>query len=266
MKNMVASLVDRLGDRKLADAGVIPWSSPVLSFGDVTRAGVATLGLNPSNREFVDGDGNELDGPHRRFHTLTSLGLDSWSQARPRHFDLIAHSCSNYFAVNPYDLWFKRLDGLLRDLHVSYYSSLFSACHLDLVPFATSDKWTDLTRQQRQALLDGAGDMLGTLVRDSNIRVLILNGSAVVRQFEGASSVELEATPMPDWTLRRQAGPDVKGVAYRGTVRAIAGTRLRREITVLGYNHNIQSSFGVTTRVIAAIRRWLGMSIRDNRP
>jgi hypothetical protein len=266
MKRLVSSLLNRLDDEDLADAGVIPWSSPVLSFGDATRARVATLGLNPSNREFVDDDGNELDGERRRFHTLTSLGLESWSDAKPRHVDLIADACRDYFAVNPYDLWFRRLDRLLEDLQVSYYSSLFGACHLDLVPFATADKWTDLTRQQRQALLDGAGDVLGTLVRDSNIEVLILNGSAVVQQFERAASVRLDATTMTNWTLRRQAGPDVKGVAYTGHVKTIAGTRLRHEIRVLGYNHNIQSSFGVSTRVTTSIRRWLGESVKRRRP
>ncbi|HEU4689889.1 MAG TPA: hypothetical protein VFS23_16065 [Vicinamibacterales bacterium] len=261
----MSTLLSRLNDRDLADAGVIPWSSPVVSFGDATKARVATLGLNPSNREFVDGEGNELDGAHRRFHTLTSLGLDSWAEAKPRHLDLIADSCRGYFAANPYDVWFKRLDRLLDDLHVSYYSSLFAACHLDLVPFATADKWTDLTRQQRQALLDGAGDVLGALVRSSDIEVLILNGSAVVQQFERVASIQLDATTMVDWTLRRQAGPDVKGVAYRGLVETIAGTRLRREVVVLGYNHNIQSSFGVTTRVMCAIRRWLGESVKGMR-
>jgi hypothetical protein len=60
MKSLVSSLLSRLGDGHLAEAGVIPWSSPVLSLGDVTMARVATLGLNPSNREFVDGDGKEL--------------------------------------------------------------------------------------------------------------------------------------------------------------------------------------------------------------
>ena len=142
------------------------------------RARVATLGLNPSNREFVDCAGNELDGASRRFHTLSSLGLDAWRDVQPRHLALIAESCRCYFAVNPYDTWFKRLDNLLLDLNVWYYSTLFSACHLDLVPFATAEKWTALSRAQRQTLLDGTGDVLGALLRDSEIQVLILNGSS----------------------------------------------------------------------------------------
>src|SRR5262245_26916409 len=113
MNTLVSALLKRLDEESLTDCGVIPWSSPVLSFGDLAGARVATLGLNPSNREFVDGDGNELDGRARRFHTLKSLGLASWSDARPRDLALIAESFRSYFAVNPYDTWFKRLDNLL---------------------------------------------------------------------------------------------------------------------------------------------------------
>src|SRR3990172_6519887 len=143
MNSLVSTLLRRLDDKSLIGTGVIPWSSPVLSFGDLSTARVATLGLNPSNREFVDGDGKELDGASRRFHTLTSLGLSAWSDAKPRHLSLIAESCSDYFATNPYDTWFKRLDRVIAGLKVSYYSSLFGACHLDLVPYATAEKWTD---------------------------------------------------------------------------------------------------------------------------
>ena len=72
-------------------------------------AQVATVGINPSNLEFMDEAGNELQGAARRFHTLTSLGLQSWGEADSRHLETIAHSCSAYFDRNPYDRWFKRL-------------------------------------------------------------------------------------------------------------------------------------------------------------
>jgi hypothetical protein len=264
MHGLISTLVKRLDDPELVDAGVIPWSSPVVSFGDVAAARVATLGLNPSNREFVDSAGKELDGPSRRFHTLGSLGLDTWRDAQPYHLSLIAESCRWYFAVNPYDTWFKRLDNLLADLNVSYYSTLFTACHLDLVPFATAEKWTALSRSQRLKLLDGTGDILGALIRDSEIQVLILNGSSVVEHFERVTSIELARTTVPEWTLRRDEGSGVKGMAYTGVVRAVGGTPLRREVRVLGYNHNIQSSFGVTTRVMAAIRRWIAAAAPES--
>ena len=54
MNATLSALIKRQGQRGLFEAAVIPWSCPVLSFGDVSNAKVATLGLNPSNREFVD--------------------------------------------------------------------------------------------------------------------------------------------------------------------------------------------------------------------
>jgi hypothetical protein len=227
---------------------------------------VATLGLNPSNKEFVDDDGKELDGPFRRFHTLTSLGLSTWSDAQSRHLSLIGESCRRYFATNPYDTWFKRLDKVIAGLDVSYYSTLFCACHLDLVPYATAEKWTDLTRQQRLKLLVSAGDTLGILLRESPVEVLILNGNSVVEHFQKVASIQLQRTIMPDWTLRRDAGHGVAGIGYSGIVRVVGGTRLRREVQVLGFNHNIQSSFGVTTQVTEAIRHWIADTVAASIP
>ena len=47
-------LVRRLDGPHLSELKVIPWAAPILLFGNLYQARVATLGLNPSNREFVD--------------------------------------------------------------------------------------------------------------------------------------------------------------------------------------------------------------------
>src|SRR6266849_5010343 len=144
MNTMLSKLVERLGDSTLSEANVIPWSSPVPSFGDVSRSRVATLGLNPSNREFVDALGNELDGPLRRFHTLRSLRLARWSDVSVPQLRLILDSCRAYFFRNPYHTWFGRLDHLISGTRASFYDRAATACHLDLVPYATSCKWIEL--------------------------------------------------------------------------------------------------------------------------
>jgi hypothetical protein len=134
----LTTLIDRLDSSAVSATKVIRWGCPVPSFGDLSTARVATLGLNPSNREFVDGLGNELQGALRRFHTLRSLGLKSWSDVDARHLRLILESCRTYFLVNPYDRWFKRLDQIVSGTNVSYYSTSSGACHLDLIPYATA--------------------------------------------------------------------------------------------------------------------------------
>lgn len=257
MNATLSKLVERLEERSLLSAGVIPWSCPVPAFGDPELSSIATLGLNPSNREFVDENGAELEGDERRFETLRSLGLRRWSEASRSHLIKIAHSCKSYFSANPYDTWFRRLDYLLTGTEASYYGMLSGACHLDLIPYATAAKWGDLTGKQRTVLLDYSGDALGMLLRESNVKLIVLNGRSVVDLFETVTSARLNTQPMAKWSLPRKASPGVAGIAYSGIVTSIAGISLGRDIRVVGFNHNIQSSFGVTRMVTSAIREWL---------
>lgn len=204
----------------------------------------------------------ELRGAERRFHTLQSLALDSWLEADARHLSMILDSCRTYFQTNPYDRWFRKLDEVVAGANASFYDESASACHLDLVPYATAEKWTGLRSRERDTLLSITGDTLGQLLRDSQIRVLILNGMSVVRGFEQLAGVQLSSEEVPAWTLPRRRGSGVRGIAFAGRVDRIASTRLNHRLLVLGYNHNLQSSFGVTSRVVHEIRAWIGVKCK----
>lgn len=257
----LSALIKRFNEVGFSKARVIPWSCPVPSFGDLFRAKVATIGLNPSNREFVDRSGSELVGAARRFHTLGSLGLSCWSDAKPRHAELIWDSCRTYFSRNPYDAWFRQLDHLIGETSASYYEASEGACHLDLIPYATACKWTGLSHRQRAFLFSIAGDTLGVLLRDSSVRLLVLNGRSVVVNFEKVAGVGLDKQVMKRWELRRSSQPNVAGIAYRGTISHFSGVPLRRKLLVIGFNHNIQSSFGVSREIRASIRSWIGRTV-----
>jgi len=256
---ILAILLDRLDRAASADTKVIPWACPVPSFGDLSRSGVATLGLNPSNREFVDLFGNELQGVSRRFPTLKSLGLGSWSEADARHLRLIVDSCRAYFGGNPYDRWFRRLHRVLAGTNTSYYGVNNKACHLDLIPYATECKWNTLSNRQRSSLLEIAGDTLGLLLQDAPVQFLILNGKGVVTQFQKLTGICLEEEPMPNWSL----STGVSGFAYRGVVDTLSGIRLAHSLLVLGFNHNIQGSRGVTGSVISSISGWIAGAVNE---
>jgi hypothetical protein len=92
---------------------------------------------------------------------------------------------------------------------------------------------------------------------------LILNGSAVVENFQDISDVRFQKQAMRNWALRRRSNPAVNGFAFRGLVRDILGIDLERELLVLGFNHNIQSSFGMTTEVTTAIRHWIAEAAEE---
>jgi hypothetical protein len=262
LRAALSVLLDRMENSALTLAHVIPWAAPVPAFGDPAQARVATVGLNPSNREFVSADGQELHGHSRRFQTLSSLGLARWSEANAIHIDLIEKSCRTYFSTNPYDAWFRSLDRILSGVGISYYSGA-TACHLDLIPFATASKWTLLNALQRSALLSFAGETLGLLIRDSLVEVVVLNGSSVVKKFQEISGARLDETRMREWSLSRRQQSALSGFAYSGKVRQILGIPLGRKILVLGYNHNLQSSFGITTEVRAAIGEWIAREARE---
>ena len=260
---VVTSLIDQLADGAVLENEVIPWSCPVPVFGYLPGALLATIGINPSNREFVDRVGEELSGQCRRFHTLDSLGLKTWEDADTRHLEEILESYLAYFNWNPYHIWFDKLEHILNGANASYYDSRIGACHIDLVPYATSRKWGELTGRQRSLLLEATGHALGAILRDSPMEILILNGMSVVKTFESISNWHIQPEEMPAWSLPRSSGSTVPGIAYTGFADYVAGVGLGRRVKVLGFNHNLQSSFGMTTEVVSSIRQWVAQNVRE---
>ena len=116
-----ATVLDRLIE--LDGSEVLKWACPVPYFGCLETARAATVGINPSPREFVDEDGCELQGAKRRLPTLRSLGLRDWYEADWGHLRAILASCDAYFEQRPYDRWFRVLDALLAPLGARRASS-----------------------------------------------------------------------------------------------------------------------------------------------
>ena len=254
----VKDLIELLTKDKLETLGVIPWASPVPCFGRLATAQIATLGLNPSNLEFVDSNGSELIEVNRRLHTLKSLELSSWEHANFKSAKLIAESCKNYFEKNPYRRWFNQLDFLFSLTGCSYFSPSNGACHLDLVPFATSEKWSEIEPHKLDKLKSIGASTLTSLLGESSIRLLILNGALVVAQFQSLFGYMLNKFDAPRWSLPRKNGKHIQGVAYdgRNTITLTDGSN--RDIRVIGFNHNIQSSYGISNGVRTCIREWVG--------
>jgi hypothetical protein len=252
----MTTFVDRLDRMQTQPGSLLSWGCPVPFFGDLSSARFATVGINPSNREFMDVRGRELQGDQRRLPTLRSLGLTRWGEANALHLREILEACALYFHRNPYDRWFGVLEHVFEPSGLSFYGRNPSACHIDLVPFATRTKWTLLPGDERRRLLASTSDALGLLLRDSNVEVLMLNGRSVVDHFELLTNVQLDCSAMESWNLRRGDSPTVRGFAYAGIVHQVGGVPLRRRLRVYGYNHNLQSSFGISRRVVSSIGRW----------
>ncbi len=248
-KNITKMLVDALYNSTLANTGVILDGSPIPAFGNISTAQVATLGLNPSNNEFFDDNGNELEGDERRFHTKKSLQINDWSDLNDQKLDLIMETCNSYFLRKPYDRWFRPLDNLLLKSGFSFYGVNGNACHLDLVPFATYEKWSALNVKEKKLLLSRTSSSLGAIIKNSTIGLLILNGRTIVEQLKFISDLELNETCVESLSLKRKTGKNIHGYEYTGKLTHISGIDIGRTIYIYGFNHNIQSSFGVTNKV-----------------
>lgn len=254
------SLIRRLlhvHDRDAHRLGIIPWSSPVPAFGDFRKSKLATLGINPSNREFTCVANRELEGPSRRFPTLRSLGLERWAAAGPREQEAIITSCLAYFSGTPYNAWFGKLDSIIKGTGYSFYRTEAPACHLDLVPWATSKKWSYLDPANRRRLLMQGAPFLAEIINSSSIRVIVLNGRTVVNGLLGIAEHEGQFQRIKEWQLPRNSTSGVMGYAFEGVLYSIGGVALKNRIYYFGYNHNLQSSFGVTRAVQASIGNWI---------
>lgn len=263
MQKTLQILLRHLENTSLRSTNVIPWSCPVPVFGDLSSSVVATLGLNPSNREFLNIDGTELNEEQRRLHTLNSLGLGHWSDANENHINLIIETCRSYFNNNPYNTWFKSLDTLISGTQTSYYHNSNKACHFDLIPYATTCKWTDLTSKQRYDLLEISSETLGLLLIESSVQFMILNGASVVESLQAISGEVFNKVEIAEWELPRKKSPRVRGYAYSGTIDKLSGIKLNRKIKILGFNHNIQSSFGVTSQIKNSIKNWITNQVKE---
>jgi hypothetical protein len=257
MYGAMTALLEMLEAHQSAGLGVINWGCPVPFFGHIESARLATVGINPSNREFVGTNGCELAGHDRRFPTLGSLGLSSWSQADFVALRAILLACREYFERNPYDGWFGSLQRIIEPTGHSYYAPRSDACHLDVVPWATADKWGTLSASSRRQLAERAAQALADLIACSPLTMLVLNGKEVISHFETLAGRQLHARWMSAWDLPRRSSRAVPGLAYYDRISSIAGIPLDREVLVVGYNHNLQSSFGVTTAVRDSISQWI---------
>jgi len=221
-----------------ADCGVLLGSTPVVAFGDVRRARVATLGLNPSRIEFEQ-RGVELDGPLRRFETLQSLGVERLEDAPEAIVSRVWQRSNSYFHGNPYG-WFDRLEEVMNLVGASYFAD--SACHLDLSQWATDPTWNRLPNEARERLVSDDAGFLLTQLRLEPIVLLLLNGRAVINALRSSLNGQLEAAgELTD-----------RSVTTKLFVGGIGSTQ------VIGWSTNLQSSFGVTKDLRAKLARRVG--------
>ena len=240
-------VVERIRAELPQGVPVVRGSTPVVSFGDARAATVATLGLNPSRAEFLGPRGDELKGTQRRLATLSSLGVPDLATAPLEVVAQVFEECNCYFERAPYRDWFDKLEAVLNTVEASYYDG--SACHLDLAQWATDPVWGKMPKEARKALLDRDGSFLIDQLENERIRLLLLNGTGVIRGFQRVSNTRMQ-----------EITPPVPG--NRHPTRMFMG-QTRTGIRTIGWSTNLQSSWGVTAELRAAVTKRVGELARD---
>ena len=125
-----------------------PWlispSAPVLFFGDYTAyqkspLRIATVGLNPSWREFPVGS-----------------SFSRFSGADSAHIPRYLTSLERYFRTNPYKQWFNSYENVLCGLDASYYREKpNTVLHTDIGSvLPTKPTWRDLGHNDQKSIAD----------------------------------------------------------------------------------------------------------------
>lgn len=245
------SYVARMVRRKPpGSADVVPGSTPVVAFGDPARSRAATLGINPSRNEFLDSQGRLLDGSQRRLATLRSLGATRLDELTDAQVAEVVADCAAYFSRNPYRRWFDPLDQLLRTgLDASYYDG--TACHLDLVQWATDPVWGQIDDEQVRKVLteDGVPHLAEQLAANPGISVVLCNGRRVIDQVRAARLADL-----------RDAGAISSGAV---TCRLYAGSGANGAGLWLAWSANLQSSRGVSSELKRDLADWISLAHRE---
>jgi hypothetical protein len=198
---------------------VLPGSLPIVSFGDPDAASVATLSLNPSWIEFERPRGGWLHGSDRRVASLVSIGVTD-----PRNLDdeqvasVVCERNGYFMGPNWYKAWFHWLETMLcRSGAGSYLNG--SACHLDLVQWATKPAQGELDPAVWDRLVADDHEFLHWQLQTSDVSVVLMNGASVVRWVERAGL--LRAIDCDQLRYRTKSGSARAMPLYRGVADGV---------------------------------------------
>ena len=241
-------IVERLRQPIPERMSVIPKSLPVISFGDAFSARVATIALNPSWREFWDKGQVWREGSKLRLESLHSLGVRSVGELTDSHIEQTLTTSNNYFRISPYKGWFNPLDKVLQQtVNASFYDG--TACHLDLVQWATADVQKDLGSKWDR-LVERDKHFLAWQIQGSSARTFVMNGKTVAETLQQVGVVpQLELEKIE---FKSEEGKKFSVVIYaakQGSRRFIGWNRT----LAYGIPKAVQRKFVTTLRAAAGI-------------
>jgi hypothetical protein len=180
--NLEQLLLGRIMTANPRDSFIVERSFPITHFGHLEKARVATIGINPSVREFFDGRKTPtlLDDDHKRVLDRDSIGIRDHEVPSIDDALKVLASYNGYFETPNYYSWFKAMQKWALDpLAVSYVEG--TVAHLDLVQWATKPVWGGIeSKDVREQLVLSDSRFLSEQIRMSRPELVLFNGSTVV--------------------------------------------------------------------------------------
>jgi hypothetical protein len=224
-------------------------SLPVLFFGDLFSARIATVGINPSHQEYLDPGGHELTEDARRFQTLGSLHGPAREALTDDQCGRAINTMCRYFQPGkPVYHWFRPLDHLTRAMGFCYAAG--QAVSLDLVQEATKPTWSELQQHsphEALALLATDLSFLRWQLATFPLAAVVCNGKTPLRHVCGL----LDSPTEVDSIAQGRLG----GVTWYVTYGRIAG----RGVAVMGWNIPLARPCGLTTADVETLGRRLNL-------
>lgn len=165
-------LLDKISEPLPTTVKIVEGSIPIVFFGNVEKAEIATLSLNPSNVEF------EHNGV-RRCVDRKQLGVSDNQKLTSEQAESVYQSLLLFFKVNPYKTWFNPMNKLFQSKGYEYYND--KVVHLDISPWATSNKWDSLSREEIESIIDTT--IIKNVLEKGGIKKLFINGKTAFNVF-----------------------------------------------------------------------------------
>lgn len=180
-KELKEFLLDKISKPIPTTVKIVEGSIPIVFFGNVEKAEIATLSLNPSNIEFEHkGIRRCVDRKHFKISDDKEL---TYEQA-----ETIYQSLLLFFKVNPYKRWFNPMNKLFQSKGYEYYND--KIVHLDISPWATSEKWAKISFDERESIIDTT--IIKTVLERRGIKKLFINGKTAFNIFCDTMKIQEE--------------------------------------------------------------------------
>lgn len=196
-------LLDKISEPLPTNIGIVKGSIPIVFFGNVEKAEIATLSLNPSNKEFKHKG-------KKRCVDRTELKVEDHQKLTREQSESVYQSLLLYFKVNPYKTWFNPMNNLFEKKRLEYYND--KIVHLDISPWATSNKWNNLSPEVRESIIDTS--IIKNVIEKRGIKKLFINGKTTFNVFCDTLGIETKDIQQSNFTYITQNGNSRSFILY----------------------------------------------------